>query len=90
MYTLWKNLYVIKRKRLSNISPQIVLLTRNNMNTHSLSMENLTGNEYFLPTGSTVDKLSTFIASHEEVSKVYQYNQNEFVDSYGWNQCTLY
>jgi len=58
--------------------------------THSLSMENLTGNEYFLPTGSTVDKLSTFISSHEEVTKVFQYNQNEFVDSYGYNQCTLY
>lgn len=53
-------------------------------------MENLTGNEYVLPTGSTVDKLSTFISSHEEVSKVFQYNQNEFVDSYWYNQCTLY
>lgn len=53
-------------------------------------MENLTGNEYFLPTGSTVDKLSTFIATHEEVSKVYQYNQNEFAESYGFNQCTIY
>lgn len=50
--------------------------------THSLSMENLTGNEYFLPTGSTVDKLSTFIASHKEVNKVFQYNQREFVESY--------
>lgn len=56
----------------------------------SLSIENLTGGEYYLPTGSTVDSLSTFIWSSEEVSTVYQYNQNEFIDSYWPNQCTIY
>lgn len=56
----------------------------------SLSIENLTGGEYYLPTGSTVDSLSTFIWSSEEVITVYQYNQNEFIESYWPNQCTIY
>lgn len=33
----------------------------------SLLMENLTGSEYVLPIGSTLSKLDTFIATHEEV-----------------------
>lgn len=53
-------------------------------------MENLTGNEYFLPIGSTTDKLSVFLATHEEVKQVFQYNQNEFAESYWPNQCTMY
>ncbi len=47
-----------------------------------LDMENLSGREYFLPIGSTTDKLSTFIQSSEEVTKVFQYNQTEFQESY--------
>ena len=59
--------------------------------THTLDMENLTGQEYILAgdinTIFTPDFLQRFA---KEDTVLYHYNQNEYASEFGYNLCTIY
>lgn len=56
---------------------------------HTLDMEKTTGQEYFLPIGST-NSIYDFLDKAKQVWAVNIYNQNEFASELGYNLCTLY